>query len=313
MVYLTSAGHDSGYILRIGRDGRDKVGGASVPAIHNATADRSGLIAGAHGHFSHQVALYDREFRKVQAVTDFLVSDQAGWDAAGGVEVGASGDFYGLDQHRDRILRIRADGKVVQAYSLPHWEKCPVQGFRVCEPTQALYLLYWGRPQVSCVGFDGKLRWERPAGCGTNTYDGDSGGFDVDAGDTLYTIGAWDSVIRKIGPDGQPAGQIKLDIPAERKPVGGIHGLRLWQGEALFARPSSHRAVPGVRSGHRPVSAVGEHRPRAADRSDAHRAVARRRPSRFPGPLRRRRPADQAPLASVGQALGHPGLSGTGQ
>ncbi|NQT37208.1 MAG: hypothetical protein HQ581_06950 [Planctomycetes bacterium] len=32
MVYLTSAGQDSGYILRVSRDGKDKLGGASVPA-----------------------------------------------------------------------------------------------------------------------------------------------------------------------------------------------------------------------------------------------------------------------------------------
>jgi len=49
MVYLTSAGHDSGYILRVSRDGQDKLGGASVPAIHNATADAASLIAAASG------------------------------------------------------------------------------------------------------------------------------------------------------------------------------------------------------------------------------------------------------------------------
>ena len=61
MVYLTSAGHDNGYILRVTRD------------------------------------------------------------------------FYALDRHRDRLLQINADGKVVQAHALPHFDKCPAQGFRVCE------------------------------------------------------------------------------------------------------------------------------------------------------------------------------------
>ena len=74
-----------------------------------ANADASGLIASSNGHFSHQVAIYDKEFQKVNAVTDFLVSDQVGWDAPASVEVGASGDFYALDHHRDRILQIDAE------------------------------------------------------------------------------------------------------------------------------------------------------------------------------------------------------------
>jgi hypothetical protein len=205
-----------------------------VPAIHNATADASGLIAASHGHFSHQVALYDKEFQKVNAVTDFLVSDQVGWDAPASVEVGAGGDFYALDHHRDRILQIIADGKVIRAHALPHFDKCPPQGFRVCEKARAFYVFFWGKPEIQCLGFDGKLKWQQSLGVATNTYDGDSGGFDVDPDGVLFAITPRDNVIRKIGLDGKWAGEIKLDIPAERKPADGIRGMRLWGSEAIL-------------------------------------------------------------------------------
>jgi len=234
MVYLTSAGHDSGYILRVSRDGRDKLGGESVPAIHNATADAGGLIAASHGHFSHQAAIYDKEFHKTQAVTDFLVNDEVGWDAPGSVEAGTSGDFYGLDQHRNRILQLNADSKIIKAYPLPHIDKCPAQAFRVCEKAQVFYVVRWGRPEVQCLGFDGKVKWERSLGVDANTYDGDNGGFDVDQGGVLYSISSQDNLLRKTGLDGKPAGEIKLNFPAERKPAEGIHGMRIGGGEVFL-------------------------------------------------------------------------------
>ena len=239
MVYLTSAGQDNGYILRVSRDGADKLGGASVPAIHNATADKNGLIASSNGHFSHQVALYDREFAKITAVTDFLVNDQVGWDAPGSVEAGAGGDFYALDHHRDRIVQINADGKTVKAYPFPHIEKAQAQSFRVCEKAQAFYISYMGA-DMRCLGFDGKTRWSRGIGAGSNTWEGDSGGFDVDEDGVLYAIGSHENTIRKYALDGNPAGQIKLDIPIGRRSAEPIHGLHLWGGEVLirFRHPS---------------------------------------------------------------------------
>jgi hypothetical protein len=166
MVYLRSAGRDSGYILRVSRDGSDKLRGASIPAIQNATADAGSRIAAAHAHFSYQVAVYDRQFQKTLTVTNFLVNNKVAWDTPASVEAGESGDFYALDQHRDRILRLNADGKTLQGYPLPHFDKCPAQTFRVCEETRTFYLVYWGNPEVQCLGFDGKLKWQRPLGVG---------------------------------------------------------------------------------------------------------------------------------------------------
>ena len=218
-----------------------------------------------------------RQFQKLNAVTDFLVSDQVGWDAPASVEAGAGGDFYALDHHRDRILRIDANGKIVKAYALPHFDKCPAQGFRVCEKAQAFYVLFAGRPELQCLGFDGKLKWQRPIGVSTNTYDGDSGGFDVDDDGVLYAIASQDDVLRKIGPDGKPAGEIKLNIPPEHKLAEGIHGHARVGRRGDPARPASQRVVPGVRPVDGRLQALGEHRPRAVDRGGPRRAMDRRR------------------------------------
>ena len=110
-VYLSSVVHDGGYILRVSRDGQRKLGGDAVYAMANATANAAGVVASANGHFNHSVNLYDRNFKQFAACNEFLVGDKVGWDAPARVEAGASGDFYGLDQHRLRILRISPAGQ----------------------------------------------------------------------------------------------------------------------------------------------------------------------------------------------------------
>ena len=63
------------------------------------------------------------------------------------IEAGASGDFYGIDQHRDRILRLDTLGKVVRAFAIPR-EPAPPNGkiecVRVCEKKEILFLLVSG-------------------------------------------------------------------------------------------------------------------------------------------------------------------------
>ena len=39
-----------------------------------------------------------------------VVSDQVGWDAPSHVEAGLSGEFFGIDQHRNRVVRVGPDG-----------------------------------------------------------------------------------------------------------------------------------------------------------------------------------------------------------
>ena len=240
MAYLTSAGHDMGYILRVSRDGRDKLGARTIEAINNATANKNGAIASSHGHFAHQVVFYDKQFQKIAAATDFLVSDQVGWDAPADVEAGASGDFYALDQHRGRILRISPAGKLIQSFALPDGNQAQAEGFRVCEKQQSLYVATRSSPGMECLGFDGKLRWRQGIGAGVSNPWGDAGGFDVDDDGVLYAISPNDSAIRKYGRDGKPAGEIKLAMPAERKARAPMRGLRIFDGDVLlrFHSPS---------------------------------------------------------------------------
>jgi outer membrane protein assembly factor BamB len=224
LVYLCSAGNSS-FVLRMRPDGGDKVGAAVVYAAGNATANAAGIVATANAHFAHKVSLYDRHFESLSAVDEFLVNDQVGWDAPHHVEAGTSGDFYGIDQHRDRILRLSAAGKVVRAYAVPHQ---PIgapgltEEFRVCEKTESFCLLTRSMP-LRCVGFDGKERWTFEAGIGWDEF-GNAGGFDVDEDGFLYVITRHGDTVTKISPEGKPVGEIKLRM-GEHKPGPTEHGF----------------------------------------------------------------------------------------
>ncbi|MFN4226668.1 MAG: hypothetical protein ACK4F0_00810 [Candidatus Ratteibacteria bacterium] len=112
-----------GFIYRVNRDGSEKLGinvgyGGSV----NVTANSEGFIAEASAHFRHCITIYDKNFKKLYEIPDFLVNDTVGWDSPGHVEAGESGDFYALDQNRDRILRINPKGKIERIYHIPKIE-----------------------------------------------------------------------------------------------------------------------------------------------------------------------------------------------
>ena len=76
------------------------------------------------------------------------------------VEAGASGDFYGLDQYRLRVVRVSPAGKLVQAYRFPAEAK----------PQEFATARRRGRCTSStdntlhCVGFDGAVRDVEVAG-----------------------------------------------------------------------------------------------------------------------------------------------------
>ena len=224
MVYLASGGNN-GCFMRIAPDGTQKMGSKpEAEALQNCAANADGVIATANGHFAHKVALYDKAFTNFDAVTDFLVSDNVGWDAPQQVDVGASGDFYGLDQHRDRILRISPTAKVVKEYPIAHEPDGP-QGqtgaFRVCEKTLALYV-FTNDGTLRCIGFDGAKRWQmKVAGFRGYMWGGAQGGLGVDDGGVVYTIESYGDTIRKFTPDGRPAGEIALQM-GDRKPVMSV-------------------------------------------------------------------------------------------
>ena len=164
-LYFSCVAHDLGFALRVSLDGKEKYGKKIIYAVSNVTANSDGVVASANGHFAHKVTLYDAALDQTGQVSDFLVSDSAGWDAPAHVEAGASGDFYGVDQHRDRIVRLSAAAKVVRIYPIP---REPAEGggqienFRVCEKQDAFYILTRNNT-LRCVGFDGKTRWKATA------------------------------------------------------------------------------------------------------------------------------------------------------
>jgi outer membrane protein assembly factor BamB len=198
-VYLSSPTSGDGYVLRVSRDGSKKLGGRSPSALGNATANREGVIASANAHFNHAVTLYDTNFRQFAACSDFLVNDTVQWDAPARVEAGASGDFYGLDQHRSRILRIKPDGTIKLVYALP--KEIKATDFRVAEAAE-LFLVRGRDGDLRAVGFDGQLKWQRKI----------SGAFTVDDAGTLLALEG--ETLARFAPTGEPQATIKLPVTA---------------------------------------------------------------------------------------------------
>jgi hypothetical protein len=119
MVYFASHVGETSCGLRIDRDGHDKLSGALLPSPEAIIANAQGLIGVANCHFQKSIAIYDRRWGALAKQSDFLIGDNVGFDAPGDVQAGESGDFYGLDQHRSRILRISPTGKIVAVCTLP--------------------------------------------------------------------------------------------------------------------------------------------------------------------------------------------------
>ena len=230
-VYLSSEIQDGGYILRVSRDGTQKLGGDAVYAMSNATANAEGVIASANAHLNHSVNLYGATFKKFASCSEFLVNDTVQWNAPARVEAGASGDFYGLDQNRSRILRIRPDGKVKQVYALPADIKAT--SFRVAEASETFVVR--DRDNVlRGVGFDGDLKWQRPI----------PGLFTVDDAGVVHALQG--TKLRRFGRTGEPEGETDL-------PVTAVTAIAVF-GDDLVVK----RLRPGVGSGRRRlVTATG--------------------------------------------------------
>ena len=230
-VYLSNQ-QSPGFVLRFGRDGSDKVGGAVVYAMGNATANAAGVIATANAHFAHAVNLYDANFKALATNAEFLVSDAVGWDAPLGVEAGeTSGDFYGIDHHRNRVVRIDAQGRTVTTYPIFADEKETKRyaGFRVCEKTQSFYW-HIENHTISCSDLAGKTRW-------TYRHPDSLGSFDVDSDGKVWVIGPVHDKGVLLNPAGQPDGNFTLQF-GDQKPASGMHltSLRVFGEELLVKR-----------------------------------------------------------------------------
>lgn len=219
-VYLNCSPHDAAYILRVSRDGTERRGGDAVYAMANATANAQGIIASANSHFNHSVNFYDRNFNRFTACGEFLVNDQVGWNAPARVEAGASGDFYGIDQQRLRILRITPAGKIVQVFAIPKDAKS--SDFRVCETTQTLLLRGGDKPR--CLGFDGTVRW-------TLAFPG--GAWTVDEAGLVYLQTGGTNIVKRWSAAGEALPDLLLTGGAQGR---GATDLGIFGGDLVIKR-----------------------------------------------------------------------------
>ena len=109
-------------VCALNREESDKAFRGTAPVARgqsHITANAQGLIGVAQCHFQKSIAIYDHQFAPLAKQNDFLINDAVGFDAPGDVQAGESGDFYGLDQNRNRILRIDPAGRIVAVITLP--------------------------------------------------------------------------------------------------------------------------------------------------------------------------------------------------
>ena len=242
----TSPGY---YFMRVNSTGTQKngivIGSGGAVAV---TANANGVIAVACDWFFHCVNLYDTNFNLLTSVTNFNGTDYTSPDD---VEVGASGDFYGLNQDSNEVIQIAGYargsiqiGQIVNTYTYPTQPNY-VDAFRVCEATQQFIL--WDRgATIACVGFNGTQQWSSTTlGPSSNggVFGGGvfAGGMDIDANGVLYTIGPADTVIKTWNTSGASptqTGTITLTNNPGNNPGGNLR-VNLLNGQALIRETNS--------------------------------------------------------------------------
>ena len=241
----------TGYALRIARDGTAKFG---QPLGRSATvgvaANAAGVVATAHAHFNHAIVFRDAMLKPTAEQADFAVGDAIGWDAPGAIEVGASGDFYAVDQHRDRILRLAPDGRIVTAFAIAR-DPGAIQFIRVCEAKQRFFVIA-GSGAIRCIGFDGATRWSVNASLAGEWYLA-SRAFDCDDDGNLYVLENGSDALKRFDADGKPAGAVTLHIGDHRPPAGQCwyFALRIAGGDCVVRsnHPSELFQVYDLRTG----------------------------------------------------------------
>jgi hypothetical protein len=231
-VYLWS----DKYVLRVDRDGQNKLGGEVTYATTAATANADGIIATANAHFSHSVNVCSPKFEKLGTVSDFLNNDQVEYFSPSDVQAGSTGDFFGIDQNRSRIVRVGVPDRLVTAYPLAELGETVVSKlvrFRVWEKGQRFYVLC-PSGNLRVIGFDGKPIWTVKPNVGGDPWSGWHGGFDVDDTGRLFVLEDASDVVKVFGVDGKPAGELKLKM-GERK--GRVSDLQVFGDDILLRRP----------------------------------------------------------------------------
>ncbi|MGD0678874.1 MAG: hypothetical protein ABSC94_26005 [Polyangiaceae bacterium] len=234
-VYLSSGQ----YVLRVERDGSRPVGSPVRPATWAATANADGIVATASGHFQHSVFLWDPQFQPLGAVDDFLVSDRVEWWAPCDVEVGSSGDFFGIDPNRNRILRIKPSGTVALAYSLAASGEnfaATTPQFRVWERGRRFYVMSSGGT-LRAIGFDGRVLWSIATEVRKRPEIW-AGGFDVDDVGRTSIIGGGD-VVKEYDVQGRLDSKVRLAVA---DPALRISDIRIF-GDELIVKSISGREI----------------------------------------------------------------------
>lgn len=228
-AYFHSSAQGKGYVLRVSLDGKSRFGGETVYAITGIAANAKGVVATSNAHFAKTVNLYGPQFESLGKAEGFTGNDEVGWDGPGNVEAGASGDFYALDQHMNRIVRIDGEGKIVRSYPVdadakPGRSTLRSHRFRVCEATKRF--VFHAGDELRCTDFEGRTQWKKKVALVGNSYDGFRGDFDLDEAGDLYLM-AWDKPrVERFNPAGESVGVIELAMgdagPSNAQPLSNL-------------------------------------------------------------------------------------------
>jgi len=213
LVYIGNSFEYTGYVIRLKRDGSEKFGGQIHYAMTGIGANANSIFAVSSAHFSRRITLFDANLREYGFQAPFLVSDNVGWNAPANMCVGESGDFYGIDQHTNKIFRISPLNKIVAEYPIIAEGEDPLNNagmyqIQVSESTETFYHRNSGG-SIRAIGFDGRtkfIHYARLAG-------GDSvlnGGFWVTPEGLLYTIGADSNTVVGVDQNGNVFGSAEL-------------------------------------------------------------------------------------------------------
>ena len=241
-VYIYGGQQNTGYVLRVGRDGSQKFGMPTTYAVTGVAANADGITATSNAHFAKSVNVYGRLGESLGTVGGFTGNDNVGWDGPGAIEVGSSSDFFSLDQYANRVVRVSPDAKIVRSYPIqaesePDPRRLWRYGFRVCEAREQLYFIV--DQHVVCRGFDGRDRWFAPSQVAGDLWGGFRGGFDVDGEGRLYLNDGFSPVVRILDADGQPIGEVTLQMGArEAGPQRRISHLRVFADDIIVRQPS---------------------------------------------------------------------------
>lgn len=202
------------YIMRFDADGSNKTGGKAGRANDAAAVNKDGVIAVASAHMSMSVRMLTPQFEEFASIREFLGNDQLGWNSPCDMQTGPSGEFYAPDQHRERIVRISANGKVLGKHSI----ECLNEDFtgkkvrfRVVESLKRFYVATQDG-QIHAVTFDGQKEWSIQSRIGGDPYGGGyDGDFNADDEGNIYILRNNSDTIEILGPDGKSTGKtIKL-------------------------------------------------------------------------------------------------------